>query len=160
MLICRFIAQHQHQRQPGQALQLVDVLHLRAQVAPQRERCPDRPRADPPQMQRETSPEIPVERRQAQVQHDGQMDRLVGRQCQPQRPVEGIKNPHLAVGQKRRAHEEVRVPEWQPPGLHRPRRLRPVGVEVGEDVAAGQHPPRQRDPPVAGNHQHPKQKNG
>ena len=94
------------------------------------------------------------------MQHDGQMDRLMGRQDKPQRPVERIENPHLAVGQEGCTHKEIRIPERQPPGPHRPRRLRPVGVEVGEDVAAGQHSPRQRDLPVAGNHQHPKQKNG
>ena len=84
------------------------------------------------------------------MQHDGQMDRLMGRQGKPQQPVERVEDPHLAVGQERCAHKEIRIPERQPPGPHHPRRLRPVGVKVGEDVAASQHPPRQRDLPVEG----------
>ncbi len=91
------------------------------------------------------------------MQHDGQVDRLMSRQKEPQQPIEGIENPHLAIGQERRAHKEVRIPERQSPGPDRPRRLRPVGVEVGEHITTGQHPPCQRDLPEAGDHHYPEQ---
>ncbi len=57
-----------------------------------------------------------------------------------QRPVQGIQGRGLRIGEEGRAHKDVRVPEGDAPVAQRGGGVVSVGIEVVEDVAAGQHP--------------------
>ncbi len=72
---------------------------------------------------------------------------LLGRRQPEQGPVGRVEDGNLRVGQQWRAHEQVRIPEGQPPGAHRLAGKVAVGVKVGKDVQPGQDAVGQRDLP-------------
>ena len=56
-----------------------------------------------------------------------------------QRPVKGVEDRYLRVGQQRSAHEKVGIPQGQPSRAQRFAGQVAVWIKVGEHVEAGQH---------------------
>ena len=77
---------------------------------------------------------------------DGAAPVELPRHRQPaQRPVQGIKRRRLRIGKKWRTHEDVRVPERNAARAQRGGCIVAVGIEVVENVAAGQYPIRKQE---------------
>ncbi len=142
-----FLVQEQRPRQPRQGLQLVDVLYLNGEVAPQRKDGPCRPRAQMSQTQRSAGIEVGPTSRQPEMNKCAPVQCPRGRKEQPEGPVQGIEKSRLTVGQEGSPGEEVGIPEGEPPRPQGPRGLRPVGVKVGEKIPARNHSPCRADVP-------------
>ena len=78
----------------------------------------------------------------------------------PYRPTTAYLNTIPAAREERSPGEQVRVPQWKPTRSDSPRRFRPVGMEVGEDVTAGQHSTAENNAPEASRYQQPEHPNG
>ena len=106
----------QHKRQPDRAADHVLVLDLRHQEAAESEhqpadQRPDSPRSKHPQQGKHEGAA------QEQVQRPGDRHVAVRPGQQPDRPVERVQHPHLAIGEQRIATEDQRNPERQVSGL-------------------------------------------
>ncbi len=73
------------------------------------------------------------------MQQNGGRDGIGGGQQPPHRPVEGVEKPYLAVCQKGRTHEQVRVPQGNTAVLQCLGCCAPVGIKVQKGVSPRQN---------------------
>ena len=121
--------------QPGDALQLVNLLDVRADEAAQAEEQRSGQRrqgVETATRQAESAPQG-----EENVQQGAEAD-AVGRVQRQQGPVERVERARLGVGQQGHAHEDLGRPQGQLAGHESRVARRPPGIKIIEGVAAPQ----------------------
>jgi len=130
--------QEDEQGQPSYYFQLVNMLSLGYQKAAGR-KAHSRKEGGPGRKLKLLLSQKPSGKpSHEEVQGYGKFNRLRWGKPNQEQPVDPVEEGELDVGQKRTAHEKVRIPKRDSPFLYSLCRQMPVGVKIGEKVQPSQ----------------------
>ncbi len=129
--------QPQRKREPGDHRKLIRMTRLAAQYPAETERDRRGGRRNPSQIQYPPREYKRPDRRQPHV-NDHRHGHRSGCVKRHQQEIQRIENGRLRIREKRRSHEQVRVPERSFAAQQNPRRIRPDRKEVSLGVVARQ----------------------
>ncbi len=132
------IEQQESPRQPGDDIELVDMLYLGPDKAPQRENDCRRQRTGPAQVQGTARKRQRPPSRQDNVQ-DNRGHHLLGGGEPQKQPVEWIEKRRLHIGEKRCTHKKMRIPQWEVTSTQSLGHIRFVGIKIEKRIHTHQN---------------------